>query len=490
MSADTKLVWSALQEDIFGWFAKGKGNLVVRARAGTAKTTSILEGINHAPERSILLVAFNKPVATELSGKLRNPRAEAKTLHSLGFGFILRNWSGVKVDPDRSGRLASKVCGPSCPDAVVGVVRKLASLAKNICPDLDPQCVTSVAVDYDCIPDSDFEQEGWTLGAIVSLAIQACELALQKDDGTIDFDDMLFVPVRHGWVRPRWDLVVVDEAQDMNTTQLILARKACNGRLVVVGDDRQAIYGFRGADSGALDRLKVELNATELSLNVTYRCPASIVAYAKTLVPDYEAAPNAPEGSITSLDYSKLAETAMPGDFVLSRRNAPLAGACLGLLRAGKPAKISGKDIAKTLLTLVSKWKGDGMPRFLEKLTKWEDKEVSRASKLPKNKQETRTQMVHDQAETIRVLSEGCSGVSELRKRIENMFVDETTNPLGVVLCSSIHKAKGQERNRVFLFGETLYVGGKKADNIEEANLEYVAVTRAKRELVWVNNIK
>lgn len=481
--------WSPQQSAIFGWFKQGSGNLVVRARAGTGKTTTILEGISHAPEKNILLVAFNKSIATELQSKLKNPYAEAKTLHSLGFSFITKNWTGIRVDAERSKRLASLVCGSACPDSVVGVVRKLASLAKNICPDLNPRCVSDVAVDYDCIPDSDFEQEGWTLGTVVNLAIKACELALQKD-GSIDFDDMLFVPVRHGWVRARWDLVVVDEAQDMNATQLILASKACKGRLVVVGDDRQAIYGFRGADSNAIDRLKLELAATELGLTTTYRCPSKIVAYAKTLVPDYEAAPNAPEGTISGLDYSKLHEAAMPGDFVLSRKNAPLAGACLALLRAGKPAKISGKDIAKTLLTLVNKWKGDGIPRFLEKLTKWEEREFARAAKLPEHKRESRQQFISDQAETVRALSEGCTGVSELRKRIENMFVDESSNPLGVVLCSSIHKAKGQERERVFLFGETLYIGGRKAANIEEANLEYVGVTRAKRELVWVSNIK
>ncbi len=480
--------WSTQQQAIFEWFKSGTGNLIVRARAGTGKTTTILEAIQYAREKNPLCVAFNKTIATELQERLTHPGAEAKTLHSLGFSFITKNWQGVRVDGERSKRLASQACGASCPDAVVGVVRKLASLVKNICPDMTQACVESIAVDYDCLPEGDFEAEGWDLPTVSRLAIEACKLALVKD-GSIDFDDMLFVPVVHKWVRARWDLVVVDEAQDMNPTQLLLARGACKGRMVIVGDDRQAIYGFRGADSNAIDRLKAELQAAELGLTTTYRCARKIVEHAQGLVPDYQHAPDAPEGVISSLEYDKLAEVAVPGDFVLSRKNAPLATACLAFWRAGKAAKVSGKDLARSLINLVTRWKVTGMPKFLERLTNWEQRELTRASKLPKEKQEARIRLIQDQADTIRALAEGLTGVPELRKRIEDMFVEDSANPTKVILCSSIHKAKGQERERVFLFGATLYPGGKR-NNIEEANLEYVGVTRAKRELVWVSGIK
>jgi superfamily I DNA/RNA helicase len=98
----------------------------------------------------------------------------------------------------------------------------------------------------------------------------------------IDFTDMIFLPVANNWIRPQYDMVVVDEAQDMNTCQLAIAQGLARNRVVVVGDDRQAIYGFRGADSGSLDRLKDELKATELGLTTTYRCGRGIVALAQT----------------------------------------------------------------------------------------------------------------------------------------------------------------------------------------------------------------
>src|SRR5207249_57292 len=89
-------------------------NFVVRARAGTGKTTTIIEGVNRAPEQSILLCAFNKKIAEELNRQLNNPRAEAKTLHSLGLQMIRREWRGIPVASNNvhAESLTDIVCKP------------------------------------------------------------------------------------------------------------------------------------------------------------------------------------------------------------------------------------------------------------------------------------------------------------------------------------------------------------------------------------------
>ena len=461
---------------------------MVRARAGTGKTTTILEGISYAPEGKILLAAFNKKIAEELKLKLKNSNAEAKTLHSIGFGFILRNWTNVTVDADRGLRLARQAMGNSAPDPIVLLVKRLAEKGKNMFPFPTEAQMVDTAYAFDLEPDEQWEEDGWNIDAVVIGAMRAMELACVKD-GTIDFDDMVFLPVRNKWVKGRYDMVVIDEAQDMNATQITLARGICKptGRIFVIGDDRQAIYGFRGADSGSIDRLKKELNATETGLTITYRCPKMIVKSAQKLVPDYVAAPTAPEGVIEDIGFEKLHELADRGNFVLSRKNAPLAKVCLRLLRHGKRAMIEGKDVGNSLVALVKRVGGKSMPDFLTKLTKWEEKQIKRFKAIGKKSAEDKIEGVRDQAETLRALAEGMAGLKELQTRISSLFTETPGGKADYIICSSVHKSKGLESDTVFILRDTLYPGGRM--DLEEQNIEYVAITRAKRKLVWVNGV-
>lgn len=472
--------WSPQQLAIFSWFATGAGNLLVRARAGTGKTTTILEGIGHAPEEKILLAAFNKRIATELSQKLRNPAAEAKTLHSLGFAYIRRQWSNVRVDDNIDFERARAACGNG-PDAIVVIVKKLAAFGKNMAPFGTVAELAAIAEERDCVADEDWEEEGWTVEKIAGCALKAMQLAAACADRRIGFDDMLFVPVANNFCRPWYNMVVIDEAQDMNYTQLLLAQKACKkgGRVVVVGDDRQAIYDFRGADAKGIDRLKKELSATELTLTITRRCPKAVVARAAAIVTDFEAAPEAPEGIVDGIDKEKLYEAGRVGDFVLSRKNAPLMGVCLRFLRQGIPARIEGRDIGAGLLAIVKKLNAKSVPDFLKKVESWKARQTKRAE--ARKAKEGVSDRINDQAETLTALAEGAASIDEVRTRITNLFQDSDSNPRPAVVCSTVHKAKGLETDRVFVLESTL-----KRGRVEEENICYVAFTRAKAHLTLV----
>jgi len=488
MANESNRKWSEQQNAIFNQFANGTGNVVVRARAGTGKTTTIIEGISYSKSEKILLAAFNKKIAEELKFKLKNPNAEAKTLHSIGFGFILRNWSGVALDNDRGDRLARTACGPSAPDLMVSFVKRLAAKGKNMLLSPNVSDLVDIAYMFDLDPDETWEADGWTVQVVAEYAAKAMQLACSKD-GTIDFDDMVYIPVANKWVRGKYDLVVIDEAQDMNAVQIALAQGVCkkNGRVFVVGDDRQAIYGFRGADSNVIDRLKSELKAVELGLTVTYRCPQVIVNYAKLIVPDYMAAPTAPLGEIVEIDFEKLHEVADRGNFVLSRKNAPLAKVCLRLLRHGKRAMIEGKEIGNQLISIVKKVGGKSIPDFMTRIGKWEEKQIARLKATGKKSAEAKIEVVRDQSETLRALAEGMAGLKELTTRITSLFTETPGGKADYIICSSVHKSKGLETDVVFVLHDTLYPGGFRSQ--EEQNIEYVAVTRAKQKLVWVNGI-
>lgn len=121
---------------------------------------------------------------------------------------------------------------------------------------------------------------------------------------------------------------------------------------------------------------------------------------------------------------------------------------------------------------------------------------------------------IADQAEVLRALTDGLSGVRELEARIADLFADDPGR--ANVVCSSIHRAKGLEADRVWLLADTLYPPlpcqcghrhpygsrGAACDKCacpahspdparvrEEENLEYVAITRAKADLVRVNGL-
>jgi uncharacterized Zn finger protein (UPF0148 family) len=472
--------WSDEQRKIFAWFKSGRGNLVVRARAGTGKTTSILRAIDDAPESRILLAAFNKSIAVELQAKLRNPRAEAKTLHSLGYGFLARAWGKLRID-DKISRDLARRAAPMAPDALLTTIAKVHTKVREIAPFTNTvEEVLDLAMAFDLLPGEEWEDLGWNDRAICEAALKAVHLAKERRT-SIDFADMIFLPLIHNLVRPTYSLVVVDEAQDMSASQITLARRACNGRIAVVGDDRQAIYGFRGADSGSLDRLKSELNAVEMGLTTTYRCPKVVVARAAQLVPDYKAAPTAPLGEIRiNVSKEKMLDTAREGDFILSRKNSPLVSVCLTLLKRGIRARIKGRDIGAGLLAKIRTFRLTDLADLPRRCAAWQAEERRRLQGVDADVAAERLEMIVDQCELFTALADGLATVQELESRISALFVENAEQQ--AVMCSSVHKAKGLEADNVFLLQGTFKKKGG-----EEDNILYVAITRTKSVLSWVD---
>jgi superfamily I DNA/RNA helicase len=93
-----------------------------------------------------------------------------------------------------------------------------------------------------------------------------------------DFEDALYAYWQRG--TDGAGLVIVDEAQDNSWLQLDLARKLAQrgrGKLILVGDVRQAIYEFRGADPEIMQHADVTLNAATLEIPTNYRSGWQIV---------------------------------------------------------------------------------------------------------------------------------------------------------------------------------------------------------------------
>jgi superfamily I DNA/RNA helicase len=463
------LTWSDEQKAIFAEFKSGTRHVVVEAYAGTGKTATIKEAFNHSPERRMLYAVFNKRAQKEAEAKITGDRVDVRTLHSLGYMFIKNVWSNAKADNDIEYERAVQTCGPGDKE-YIGMVVKLVSFVKNTC--INPTEAEIIQIANERL-QWDGESARVLAGACQKILAQS---KVRDSHGRISFDDMVWLPVAMNWVKPRYELVVVDEAQDMNTPQLAMARQASSGRVIVVGDRRQAIYGFRGAATDGMGMMKTVLRATELKLTTTYRCPKAVVKEANSVVPEYRAADTALEGLVAPGSVSN----AEVGDSILSRLNAPLMPIALQLIRAGKPARIEGRDIGRQLLSMVRTMKARSVPHFIERVEGWLAKQIERLGK--QKKAEKRIEQADDIAQTLKAVAEGCKGVSEVEQRIQNLFEDTTAQSRPAIVLSSVHKAKGLEWPRVFLLTETF----RRGKGTEEDNIYYVAVTRAMKELYLV----
>ena len=490
---------SPQQQAVLEFVETGEGNATLIAVAGAGKTTTLVEiskRINNG-----VFAAYNKKIADEIGQKLKAAGIDWKqvrsaTFHSLGLSF-LKKWSpGIRVEEKKVDKIMEE---QDVPKHLRAFVAALVSLAKQSAVDWnligDPLYYQAIVDHYGTDEKLDGEGavlERWTQEGIEH-AISVIHHSIDLDDEVIDFDDMIFAPLIHD-IRLTWryDWVLVDEAQDTNRARRLLAAKMLKpgGRLIAVGDPAQAIYGFAGADNDAMDLIERDFQTTRLPLTVTYRCPKAVVRHAQQWVSHIEAHESAPEGVVreaAALDHATLE----PGDAILCRNTRPLVELAFDLIRKRIACHVEGRDIGQGLLTLATKWKSVRTIAGLRtKLHEYEQREVKR---LLEKDQENRVGALVDKVETLRVLMSGLKEddrIEELERVIATMFKDSEGNDRRDITLSTIHKSKGREWDRVYLLGRNKYQPSPYATQAwaqqQERNLCYVAVTRAKRELVEV----
>jgi DNA helicase-2/ATP-dependent DNA helicase PcrA len=314
----------------------------------------------------------------------------------------------------------------------------------------------------------------------------------------IDFDDMIYAPLAFNARFFQVDWVMIDECQDINPARRELARRMLKpgGRLVAVGDSRQAIYGFTGAGADALERIVIEFGCKRLPLTVTYRCPKAVVAYVQQWVKHIEAHESAPEGCVRAPMLDKVGE-GLPkprpwfeseglraGDAVLCRYTLPLIKQAYNMLRAGRACKVEGREIGKGLENLATRWKVKSLDVLENRLAKFLAKEVAKAKAADNERaaEEIRDRVASLQVFIERTRTNGHNTIEELVLEIQALFADDVK---GVpVLCTG-HKSKGREWHRVYWMQTTLRQKNLQDwQLVQEANLKYVMATRAKSELI------
>ena len=267
----------------------------------------------------------------------------------------------------------------------------------------------------------------------------------------------------------------------------------------------QAIYGFTGADSDSMDQMKAAMHSHELPLNLTYRCPKAVVAVAQQWVPDFLAHETNPEGLVRSVPFITFPnedgtkatdfsdENLGSTDAILCRNTKPLIELAWSLIKRKVACRVEGRDIGQGLIQMAKRWKVTKLDAFKNRVTAWAEKEVA---KLRTKDREDLIQSIEDKADTIvciidGLLSEGKHNVSDFEAFVLNLFGDTKEGEVQKVLTlSTIHKSKGREWDRVYILGMNKYQPSKYAKKewqmVQETNLMYVAVTRSKGELIFI----
>jgi len=478
--------WSSYQAAVFDEVETGKGHMLITARAGCAKTTTIVEAANRLDGSApVLMCAFNKEIAEELGRRVLG-HIDVKTTHGLGLKALQKAWNIGKLAPDaqRERDVFKKVLPRLVYEnaEIRGDLMTLVRMAKAFVVE-DNQGLERLMQKYDCAPAIQSEKA----------VPQYCDWArmllaeFRKPNPTITFDDMLYVPAYLNLSGGRFEYVFVDETQDLNVAQLTLAQNSISntGRLIFVGDDRQAIYAFRGADENIIPNIRARFTPKELMLTRTYRCPQKIVAYAQRYVPDFESDPSAPSGVLERVTDVFMKKNWQAGDFVIARVNVVLVSLCLEALAAGIPSYMVGRDIGAGLIKLIDRSKADTIEELVAWVREWQQGEMQKL--VAAEEDESKINNVADRANSLIRLARERRTVTGLKMFIRDLFGEEKKGiERDRLAFMSTHKAKGLENPRVWLIDSTYRPGRSQ----EEDNLYYVGMTRAQRELYLVSLTK
>ncbi len=282
-----------------------KGPLLVLAGAGAGKTRTLVARAAWLQQQGvrsgrILLLTFTRRAADDMLARAVPLRAESAericggTFHAIAHRIIRSHAESFSLPPE-----FTVIDPPDVTDlldtlreehGLVGTRRRAPRAA--VCADIYTRCVnTQTAV-------AEVVRAGfpWCAGYTRQLAgLFRAFVAHKRGHGLVDFDDLLLLwraaladPAAGPALRGMFDAVLVDEYQDVNAVQADIVRLLSpdGGGLTCVGDDAQAVYGFRGADPAHLQRLAggyPELTVIRLDRN--YRSRQALLRLANLVRP-------------------------------------------------------------------------------------------------------------------------------------------------------------------------------------------------------------
>jgi superfamily I DNA/RNA helicase len=448
-------------------------NLLINAYAGTGKTAT-LEMIERAVKaKPILYLVFNKRNALEAEGRMLSTTT-VRTFNSIGH----RIWARAQVT--KNLRVAPKKSADILRSIIDDSPKAIRSEIWSVFWDVVNAVALAKALGY--IPEGKFPIAKPLISAgafharldekpddLIADLIDAVLLRSIKEayNGSIDFNDQIYMPALFGGTFPKFPLVLVDEGQDQNPVNLaMLKRLTGSSRSIVVGDRNQAIYQFRGAEENGMDKIAAAYGMTPCDLSVSFRCPEAIVTHARWRVPNFKwSNPGGKVEKLTELALSDIPDHAA----IICRNNAPLFRLALRLLASGRSVAVVGSDVGPRLIGMMRKLGPEDMSQASVKsaISDWLAERLAKESKT-----------AEDLAACMRVFADYGATLGQAIAYAEHLLKQS-----GTIQLLTGHKSKGLEFETVYFLDEFLL-----RDDEQDQNLRYVIQTRSKNQLFYIES--
>jgi len=283
--------------------------------------------------------------------------------------------------------------------------------------------------------------------------------------------------------------VLVHNCQDTSILNLELVKKSVKDSTVVIaaGDRDQQLYAWRGADSKAIDNVIQAFDCTSLPLSICYRCPKTVVAHAQTLNKQIEHWDNQVDGDVIDLGYEFDVKELKSGDMVLSRYNAVLLQIALSLIDSNVGFRYIGKNFLTELNNLLSTFQSKTVSGVCQELNSWYEYKIKRIKALDRPED---LPAIRDKYSCLKKVLNRFNGDDTLFN-VNNVLtrIFNSEGECGVCL-STVHKAKGLEADTVYVVDRDKMAQGFNDMSRADRNIAYVAVTRAKKRLVFIRSPK
>ena len=536
------------------------GPVRIVAGAGTGKTRTLIHRIAYwhhmgvAPANKVLAVTFTRKSAAELRHRLRQmgiSGVTAQTFHSAALSQLREFW--------KIGGHASEF-----PEVLTGLDQYMAirrAITQSLKPSEDPK---QPKKKVDTIMQRNFDEEltmirsqmidlkeylesaeysgpkGTITKAEFVEAVQRYEDAKKKKH-QIDFDDVLIrcvrmienVPLIAEKIRSRYEHFLVDEYQDNDPVQERLLDAWLGGRtsICVVGDPRQTIFSYKGADPKIMrDFPSKHQSAVTVELTKNYRSTKHIVEWANRLMRSTSASAGAkselaaigpvgwkPQVRSYFTEKVELEQSALRIKQLCARNQVPFGEVAVlvrfraDIVKFRRALKVAGinsvspndefwRDV-EPVLTRMKRQQHDtqltGKSALMEALNalRWTGEVGESAEEEEEEYSEIGQSLIEitDSIEGVSTMS--VTQLLETYKILEEEGRDATDGE--AVNVMTIHQSKGLEWDAVYLprfvEGALPTSHAKTQEQLdEERRLAYVGITRARKflELSWGETYK